>query len=124
MHLEEGLFNYLRTAIPSASIYGLLRGPQLPAVVYTLISDPVTSSFQCVDQIRESRYQIDVYTRKYLTVKDMALQVCNALHNHTGDLGGYPIQRIWLENTMDGFEENAKLHRQILTFVIYHNGGH
>ena len=124
MHLEQGLFNYLKTAIPSASIYGLLRGPQLPAVVYTLISDPVTTSFQCVDQIHESRYQIDVYTRKYLTVKDMALQVCNALHNHTGDLGGYPIQRVLLENTMDGFEENAKLHRQILSFVIYHNGGH
>ena len=122
MHLEEGLFNYLKTAIPTASIYGLLRGPQLPAVVYTLISDPVSISVSAVDQIHESRYQIDVYTRKYLQTKQLAHQVARALHNHTADLGGYPVQRVLLENTMDGFEEHAKLHRQILTFVIYHNG--
>lgn len=124
MRIEEGLFNYLKTAIPTASIYGLLRGPQLPAVVYTLISDPVTISLSAVDQIHESRYQIDVYTRKYLQTKQLAHQVARALHNHTDDLGGYPIQRVLLDNTMDSFEESAKLHRQILTFVIYHNGGH
>lgn len=124
MLLEQGLFHYLKTAIPSASIYGQLRGPQLPAIVYTLISDPVTISISAVDQVHESRYQIDVYTRKYQHVKTLAFQVANALHNHTGTLGDYPIQRALLENTMDGFEENAKLHRQILTFVIYHNGEH
>lgn len=123
MKLEEGLFNYLKTAIPSASIYGQLRGERLPAVVYTLISDPVSISLCAVDQIHESRYQIDCYTRKYQQVKQLAFQVTRALHNKTGTLGDYPIQRVLLENTMDNFEENAKLHRQILTFVIYHNGG-
>lgn len=123
MKLEEGLFNYLKTAIPSASIYGQLRGERLPAVVYTLISDPVSISLCAVDQIHESRYQIDCYTRKYQQVKQLAFQVTRALHNKTGTLGDYHIQRVLLENTMDNFEENAKLHRQILTFVIYHNGG-
>lgn len=122
MHLEEGLFKYLKTAIPNASIYGLLRGPALPAVIYTLISDPVSISVSAVDQIHESRYQIDVYTRKYLQAKQLAHQVARALHNHTDNLGGYSIQRVLLENTQDSFEENAKLHRQILTFVIFHNG--
>lgn len=122
MHLEEGLFKYLKTAIPNASIYGLLRGPALPAVIYTLISDPVSISVSAVDQIHETRYQIDVYTRKYLQSKQLAHQVVRALHNRINDLGGYPIQRVLLENTQDSFEENAKLHRQIMTFVIYHNG--
>ena len=121
MQLEEGLFNYLKSAVP-ASIYGQLRGDRLPAVVYTLISDPVTISLCAVDQIHESRYQIDCYTRKYQQVKQLAQQVIQALHNHTNSLAGYPIQRVLLENTMDGFEDNVKLHRQILTFVIYHNG--
>ena len=121
MQLEEGLFNYLKTAVP-ASIFGQLRGDRLPAVVYTLISDPVTISLCAVDQIHESRYQIDCYTRKYQQAKQLAKQVIQALHNHTNSLAGYPIQRVLLENTMDGFEDNAKLHRQILTFVIYHNG--
>ncbi len=122
MQLEEGLFNYLKSAISSASIYGQLRGDRLPAVVYTLISDPVSISVSAVDQIHESRYQIDVYTRKYLQSKQLAHQVVKALHNRINDLGGYPIQRVLLENTQDSFEENAKLHRQIMTFVIYHNG--
>lgn len=122
MQLEEGLFKYLKTAIPNASIYGPLRGPALPAVIYTLISDPVSISISAVNQIHETRYQIDVYTRKYLQSKQLAQQVARALHNHTDNLGGYPIQRVLLENTIDGFEDNAKLHRQILTFVIYHNG--
>lgn len=121
MQLEEGLFNYLKSAV-HASIYGQLRGDRLPAIVYTLISDPVTISLCAVDQIHESRYQIDCYTRKYQQVKQLAQQVIQALHNHTNSLAGYPIQRVLLENTMDGFEDNAKLHRQILTFVIYHNG--
>ena len=120
MLLEQGLFDHLKQ-LP-ASIYGQLRGERLPAVVYTLISDPVTTSFQVVDQIRESRYQIDVYNRKYLQVKQLAQQVVAALHQYTGSLGGYPVQRVFLENSVDGFEDNAKLHRQILTFVIYHNG--
>lgn len=122
MMLEEGLFKYLKTTLPTASIYGLLRGPQLPAVVYTLISDPVSISVSAVDQIHESRYQIDAYTRKYLQSKQLAHQVARALHNHTGDLGGFPVQRVLLDNTMDAFEESARLHRQIMTFVIYHNG--
>ena len=122
MQLEEGLFNYLKSAIPTASIYGQLRGDRLPAVVYTLISDPVTISLCAVDQIHESRYQVDCYTRKYQQAKQLAQQVIRALHNHINNLGGYPIQRVLLENTMDGFEDNARLHRQILTFVIYHNG--
>ena len=119
MTLEEGLFAHLKKSL-NASIYGQLRGDRLPAVVYTLISDPVEISLSIVDQIRESRYQIDCYTRKYLQAKHLAEQVTQALHQHKGLLGEVPIQLALLENRQDGFEDNAKLHRQILSFVIYH----
>lgn len=104
----------------NASIYGQLRGEHLPAVVYTLISSPVETSLSLVDQVRESRYQIDCYTRKYLQVKQLAQQVINALHQQQGTLGGYPIQLCLLESQQDGSEEQPRLHRQILSFVIYH----
>ena len=119
MILEQGLFDHLKKHI-NASIYGQLRGEKLPAVVYTLISSPVTTSLPIVDQIHESRYQIDCYTRKYLQVKQLAQQVIDALHQHQGALGDYPVQLCLLENRQDGFEDQARLHRQILSFVIYH----
>lgn len=55
-----------------------------------------------------------------IQVKELAQKVINALHRKTGELGGYPIQRMLLENCQDGFDEKATLHRQILSFVIYH----
>ena len=119
MILEQGLFDHLKQHL-NASIYGQLRGEHLPAVVYTLISSPVETSLSLVDQIRESRYQIDCYTRKYLQVKQLASQVINALHQQREMLGSYPIQLCLLESQQDGFEEKARLHRQILSFVIYH----
>lgn len=121
MILEEGLFAHLKKAKIAASIYGQLRGDRLPAVVYTLISDPVTTSLPNVDQIRASRYQIDCYSRKYLQVKQLAKDVTDALHHYKGLLGDYPVQGIFLENRVDGFEPQANFHRQILTFVIYHH---
>lgn len=119
MILEQGLFDHLKHSL-NASIYATLRGDKLPAVVYTLISDPVFESLPGVEQVHETRYQIDCYHRKYLQVKELAQKVINALHRKSGELGGYPIQRMLLENRQDGFEEKATLHRQILSFVIYH----
>ncbi len=119
MILEQGLFDHLKNTL-NASIYAQLRGDRLPAVVYTLISDPITESLPGVEQIHESRYQIDCYTRKYIQVKELAQKVTNALHQYTGSLGGYPIQRVMKENQQDGFDEKTTLHRQILSFVIYH----
>ncbi len=121
MTLEQGLFDHLKHHLP-ASIYGQLRGDRLPAVVYTLVSSPVETSLPIRDQVRASRYQIDCYTRKYLQVKELAKKVIEALHQHKGTLGNYPIQLALLENQQDGFEEKATLHRQILSFVIYHTG--
>ena len=119
MILEQGLFDHLKHSL-NASIYAQLRGSQLPAVVYTLISDPVTESLPGVEQIHESRYQIDCYHRKYIQVKELAQKVIKALHRHTGALGDIPVQRVLLENQQDGFDEKSTLHRQILSFVIYH----
>ena len=119
MILEQGLFDHLKHHI-QASIYAQLRGDRLPAVVYTLISDPVTVSTQGMEQIHASRYQIDCYHRKYLQVKQLAQHVQDALHQHRGTLGNYPIQLCLLENRQDGFVEQAGLHRQLLEFVIFH----
>lgn len=119
MILEQGLFDHLKKHV-SASIYGQLRGEHLPAVVYTLVSSPVTTSLSIVDSVRESRYQIDCYTRKYIQAKLLSQQVINALHQHQGSLGEYPIQLCLLESQQDGFEQQASLHRQILSFVIFH----
>ena len=119
MILEQGLFDHLKRKL-NASIYAQLRGDKLPAVVYTLISDPVTESLPGVEQVHETRYQIDCYHRKYLQVKALAQKVIEALHRHTGELGGFPVQRVLLEARQDGFDEKATLHRQILTFIIYH----
>ena len=120
MILEEGLFDHLKTHV-NASIYAQLRGDKLPAVVYSLISRPLEVSLSNVDQIRESRYQIDCYHRKYLQVKQLAQQVITALHRESGSLGGFPVQYVFLEDERDGFEEMVKVNRQILTFVVYHH---
>ena len=119
MILEQGLFDHLKRSL-NASIYAQLRGNNLPAVVYTLISDPVFESLPGVEQIHETRYQIDCYHRKYIQVKELAKKVTKALHRHTGALGDFPVQRVLLENSQDGFDDKSTLHRQILSFVIYH----
>lgn len=119
MILEQGLFDHLKHHI-QASIYAQLRGDRLPAVVYTLISDPINVSVTGVESIHASRYQIDCYHRKYLQVKQLAQHVQDALHQRRGTLGNYPIQLCLLENRQDGFVEQAGLHRQLLEFVIFH----
>ncbi|PJE80691.1 hypothetical protein CI610_00352 [invertebrate metagenome] len=119
MRLEESLFHHLQASV-QASIYANLRGDKLPAVVYTLVSDPVTMSLSNVEQVHTSRYQVDCYHRNYAKVKKLAEQIKDALHLKSKNLAGYPIQLVVMENRQDGYVEQAGLFRQMMEFVVYH----
>ena len=119
MILEQGLHDHLEEHV-SASIYPQWPGQELPAVVYRLNSDPVSMSLHGIEQIREPRFEIDCYANEYMAAKELSQEVIDTLHQLTGSLGSFPVQRVVLENRRDSDEEEAPPHRLGLTFVVYH----
>lgn len=116
--IEIGLKQHL-SAVLDVPIMAMTRGEHLPAVVYNVISDTITQSLSGTDALNVVRVQIDCYHNSYRDAKYLERDVRAALHNHTGDLGGQPCQRIRMENRQDGFENSTNLYRAILRFAIY-----
>ena len=117
--IEQAFYKALK-AVNVSGVYASVRGDNVPAVVYTLISSLKNISVTRKPQITKSRFQVDCYAQSYQSAKNMAASIVQSLHNQT-QLGTFSVQLILLEDQRDQYEQSAEIHRQLLQFVIYHH---
>ncbi|MTI13122.1 tail completion protein gp17 [Sansalvadorimonas verongulae] len=116
--IEAGLKKHLSQAL-STKVMAVRRGTHSPAVVYNVITDDIEQTLSGHDAQSTVRIQIDCFHNSYKDVKQLEQAVKNALHNHTGPLGGQPCQRVVMETRRDGFDNRADTFRSIMQFAIY-----
>ncbi len=112
--IEEELFAHLKTNVTSVDerIYPLIM-PQnctKPALVYTVIFDGDEQTINGCVVCNNIRFQVDVYSESYAEAKTIKEEVKAALYT----FDAYPIDLY----TMDGFEEEEELFRQIIDFRL------
>ncbi|WP_448216288.1 hypothetical protein [Endozoicomonas sp. 2B-B] len=117
--IEKALYRALKK-LDVGGVFASVRGDDLPAVVYALVSSPRTVTITRQPQITESRFQVDCYGQSYSSVKAMAADIISALHNQIM-LDNVPVQLVLLEDQRDQYEQSAEIHRQLLQFVVYHH---
>ena len=112
--IESELYTHLRDTIFAVSerIYPQImpQGCVKPAIVYTIVSDVDYQALSGCVSDNIIRIQIDVYALEDLEAR----QIRNAVKESLYSFGYYPIDL----NTMDGFEEEHELFRQIIDFKI------
>ena len=112
--IEEALYDHLKANVPSVSgrVYPMIM-PQdcdKPAMVYTVVMDMDDQTDVGCVMANNTRFQIDVYAENYLQAKQIKNEVKSALYAFEY----YPSEL----NTMDWFEGEFELFRQIIEFTL------
>lgn len=95
--------------------------PTLPAVVYTRVSTVGTSAMDGPLADVEARFQIDVWSERYLEAIEVADQVRAAMLGYTGDMGTRSVAIPRMSNQQDSYEEETGLYRVMTEFIIWHD---
>lgn len=123
MLAEQALYELLRahtgvTAIVADRIYPLRLPDEviLPAIAYRKISCTRTASHSGNSKLASARFQIDCYSEDYLSAKQLAYAVIEALHGHKDAV----LQAVFAENESDGFDSGDVLFRAGVEAAIWH----
>jgi Protein of unknown function (DUF3168) len=94
----------------------LVQGSQLPAVVYTVISDIPSNSMNGVagDRRFNSRVQVDCYGRKYLDAQGLADAVDACIVGLVS-----PDFNAWLDLRRDLYDNGTQYHRVSMDFFTW-----
>ena len=95
--------------------------PTLPALVYTRVSTVGMSAMDGPMADVEARFQIDVWSDRYLDAIKVAEQVRSALLGFTGTMGDKSVSIPRQTNDQDSYEEETKLYRVMTEFIIWHD---
>ncbi len=131
MELREALYTYLSgyaglNALVGDRIYPIVL-PQkavMPAVTYQKISEPQVHVSGADSGPYCPRYQFSCWGTTYDEACDVAVQVRTALRDYTGVMGGaggVTVQRSFLEDANDLFNEQTERCGVALDFIIWHS---
>lgn len=112
--IEQEIYEHIRDNVASVNgrIYPQImpQNCEKPAVVYTIVYDGDEQSISGCVPTQETRIQIDIYAGSYLEAISIKDEVKAALYT----FAYYPYGL----NSMDGFEEDQELSRQIIDFKV------
>lgn len=103
-------------AVVSTRIYPVVL-PQdvaLPAISYSRISGGQINSLTGYSNLESPRIQVDVWGETYSSVKSLAADV------HTAMDGATTFGAL-LESDMDMYEDDTKIHRVSMDFIVWNN---
>jgi hypothetical protein len=135
MTIEAALYTYLSTHAGLSALIGtriypitIAQGAAMPAIAYQLIDDlPVHSGIADV-KVHAARFQFSCFgggTSEYTSACAVAAQVKSALQDYTGVMGGaggVTVQRSFLENSTDLYDETMNRCGRAVDFIIWHEG--
>jgi hypothetical protein len=98
------------------------QGCDLPAVVYTKISDVKDHALTGQSPLESPMYQFTTYAKTKLSATAVSEQIKNALCDYSGTMNGIEIQHIRLENELSSLEKSSdgliKMFTEDLEFEI------
>jgi hypothetical protein len=100
----------------------LPQDPTLPAMTYQKISGLRFHDMEGASGLASPRFQFDIWSKSYLTSKNISDLLRKRLDGFKGTVGSDVIQGVFLDSERDFFEEDEllKFYRVSMDFFIYH----
>jgi len=70
------------------------------------------------------RWQLDCWAKTYAGARNLMEAVRKLLNGFDGPMGGFSRVSFFMENKLDTFEDDAKLYRGMLDFVVWYREEH
>lgn len=123
--IEYGIVTYLKAlGSPPAGgrIYPVFypQNPTWPVVTYQRVSGVRIRGLGGPHGTSEARIQFDVWGQTYVQVKAVATALRHALDGYAGAMGTETVGGVVLETDRDLYEDDAKLHRASMDFMVQH----
>ena len=108
----------------SENVYAnVLRTAVIPNtyIIFTQISALHEASIDLqTDQVKQERWQVDVYAKTYTNVVNLSDAVIDALHKLQGDINGNNLELCMLDSSQEIYEDKNELFRKSLDFLFYY----
>lgn len=130
---EPNLFEYLASVPAVAALIGdriyagripqSVRGktaPVMDCVVFQRTGDVRGVDFCATDEVVAADYQIDCYSPDDVKVLKVARAVRRALVDYKGLMGAIRVQRVFINSSFDGQEEEPGLCRRTQLYTIWY----
>ena len=128
MNLEAGLYSYLSTkatviAITSTRIYPVMlpQNPTFPCIHYNVTGANRTSTFN-EGQTDYVGLQVDIHCwgETYKSAKELQYVVQAAVQNYRGSMGTVAVDKVFVYDPVDVYEDQIQAYRCVLPVIIYH----
>jgi len=120
MQLTKDFAAKLATTVsPTRAYPTIARTTDLPAVVYSGRGGIRTAFYNGSYGLRETRFQVDVYTKTYSEAVGLKDSIIAAFHGFTGVMGSSTVGRSTVDNTIENFSDSGeKIYRIILDITL------
>jgi len=106
--IETDLYSSLKEVIDNVHPVKMMEGEIYPAIVYQVIYDGTSQSINGLICGRVVRIQVDIYAKQYGEAKSLKNQVVLKL---------LELEAVEI-SAQDLYEDDLKLHRQMIDFII------
>lgn len=107
------------TVTPTRAYPAIARTTDLPAVVYSGRGGIREAFYSGSYGLRETRFQVDVYTKTYSEAATLKDSIISAFHGFSGVMGSSTVSRSTVDNTLENFSDNdEKIYRVIIDITL------
>lgn len=106
-----------KTTLGNGSVHlnAVIENQSAPYIEINKVSSPRGHTHEGRDGTVESRFQVNIFAKDYITAKEQALKLYS-IAEHTSS----NIHFITFENELDQFDDLSKLHCIVLDYLVRH----
>jgi len=120
MQLTKDFAAKLATATsPTRAYPAISKSTALPAVVYSGRGGIREAFYSGSYGLRETRFQIDVYSKSYSEASALKDGIMSAFHGFSGAMGSSFVSRSTVDSTLETFDDSGeKIYRIIIEITL------
>ena len=120
MQLTKDFAAKLATATsPTRAYPAISKSTALPAVVYSGRGGIREAFYSGSYGLRETRFQIDVYSKSYSEASTLKDSIISAFHGFSGTMGSSFVSRSTVDSTLETFDDSGeKIYRIIIEITL------
>ena len=104
---------------PTRAFPAISKSTNLPAVVYSGRGGIREAFYSGSYGLRETRFQIDVYSKTYSEASTLKDSILTAFHGFSGAMGSSFVSRSTVGNTLETFDDSGeKIYRMIIEITL------
>jgi len=92
---------------------------KMPCIVYQRVGTERGKTFCATDSLANISMQVDLYSRSYKDVKNLARAVRQALVDYTGPMGDTHVDKVFIDVEFDLVETDTGLYRVSQTYTFW-----